>query len=754
MQKKIILLSFLLSGFVLMQAQTIQLYVAPNGNDKNDGSIHQPLATLQKAKELVRQLKKSDANKQGITVFIRGGNYSFTSSLELTKDDSGEEGKPISYESYPNETPHFIGGSLVDINNWKPLDKKAAKRVHPKISADKLVELDVAALGFKNITAFAPKNQFTTEWYIIDLFANDVRQPLSQWPNPTENIRGKNDAGWTTCNGSKDNTTFYFGSNGKPEDKDTTNELDLDGTNRSERWYNILKSGHELWLKGLWRTPWEPRTHKVNSINLKDQSIELTEEPPQGMGSKYTAIANEKPLWRVGSGKEGYYALNLLEEIDMPGEWALDVVDKKLYYYPPAPLNSLKIMISDMKAPIIKVNGASYIAFKNIQVEGGLGNGFDIINSNHHITVAGCNIINVGNTGININGGDNQLIQSNDIAETGGLGIQLANLGNRAALTSSNTIVTNNHIHHVGKLVFREAINVTNSVGITISHNLLHDIPKGSIHTMDMNNCILEYNEMHNIALKEGDNGVFYNYGGWSTYGNIFIYNFAHHINRSNAFYSDDGDSGDWYYKNIVQDCISGVKFGGGHDNLAENNLFIQSKDQTVDDRGKDRNYRLGTKYETNLTQFNIDKGVWKEYAVQLMKDFHLTTNLWSDVLNPEWHAELPNGCRMKDNVAVASGKFQFKTGKVESVNNTAIKTIAEAGFYDYKNMDLRTNNPQILEKFPELNEVFPTIGLQKDTYRKTIPTRKETGGLTNRTNAENIDAEDKMTDKIKANKS
>jgi len=57
MRKKIIILGFLLNGFTLLQAQTIQLYVAPTGNDKNDGSINQPLATLQKAKELVRQLK-------------------------------------------------------------------------------------------------------------------------------------------------------------------------------------------------------------------------------------------------------------------------------------------------------------------------------------------------------------------------------------------------------------------------------------------------------------------------------------------------------------------------------------------------------------------------------------------------------------------------------------------------------------------------------------------------------------------------
>jgi hypothetical protein len=45
--------------------------------------------------------------------------------------------------------------------------------------------------------------------------------------------------------------------------------------------------------------------------------------------------------------------------------------------------------------------------------------------------------------------------------------------------------------------------------------------------------------------------------------------------------------------------------------------------------------------------------------------------------------------------------------------------------------------------------EVFPTIGLQIDNYRKVIPTRKESGGLNNRSSTDNVDTEDKMIDKV-----
>ena len=744
----------LLANMAFAQSSILQsaihYYVATNGNDKNEGSMDKPFATISKARDAIRKLKSKGAlPKGGVEVVVRGGNYIITNSIEFTSDDNGEELSPIVYKSYDKESVHIIGNKIVDAKYWKPLNADARKRVNPKINSDKLVELDVHSMGLINAKAFAPTNQFSTEWFIVDLFANGRRQPISQWPNPNENIRGKNDPGYVTCNGSKDNQSFYFGAGGSPNDKDTTNELDLDGSNRSYRWKKSVAEGHELWLKGLWRTPWEPKTHKVQSINTDEHYIRFYEQPgKEGMGSKYSANAHENPTWRVGNGRENYFAINLLDEIDQPGEWALDFKDNKIYYYPPAPIAQLNMMIADMKAPIISMKNTSNLQFIGLSIEGGLSNGFELDNCNN-LTIAGCNITNVGNTGIEMKGGMNNLIKSNDISETAGFGIDIKKSGDRKTLTSGNLQITNNHIHHVGKLAFRQAVSIINCVGVLISHNLLHDIPTASIRTDDINNCTFEYNEIHNIALKESDNGVFYSYGGWSTYGNVFRYNFSHHTNRSNGCYSDDGTSGDFYYKNIIQGCLSGVVFGGGHDDLAENNLFIENKSQGIDDRGKDRNYRLGTNYEKRLRQFNVDAEPWKSYGVQLKSEHKLTTNLWSDILNPLWHPEFPNGCRMVNNVGVASGKFkQPKNGLTTVSDNTIIATVEEAAFYNYKGMDLRSKNPQILEKFPELNTVFPMIGLQVDEYRKIIPSRASTGGLANRGSEGDSINEDQFIDK------
>jgi hypothetical protein len=726
-----------------------EVYVSPAGSDNASGSQKHPLKTLTAARDKVRGIT-SEGRKMpegGITVWLGGGVYRMTESFKLVEQDSGSVGNQVLYSAMPGEEVTLSGSRIINAASWKPLGDSAKKRVHPNARAQDILELDISAMGFKHADEFAPKSQFSDEWYILDLYANGRRQSLSQWPNPAENIRGVNDPGWTTCNGSKDNFSFYYGSGGNPQDKDGTNEIDFDGTNRSIRWKAMVDSGRQLWLKGFWRTPWSPWTMRVEEINTDRQWIRFYLEPQGGMGSKYTPQANDKPLWRVGSGKEKWLAINLLEEIDAPSEWALDTVDGKIYYWPPKPIEQLKVEILDMKEPIVQLECVSHVKFAGLRIEGGQGHGIEMLGCSD-VVIAGCTISNLGDTGIRDYKGMANKIQSNDIYETGGWGIEISDAGDRKKLISSKTALINNHIHHVGRLSFREAIRMNNCVGVEVAHNLMHDLPKGGVRHDMINDCLFEYNEVHNNALKESDTGTFYGYGGWTTYGNVFRYNFTHHTNRSNGFYCDDGDSGDIFYKNIVHGSITALKFGGGHDNIARNNLLIENKSQEIDDRGISRNYRLGTKYEDRLTEKLPFEEPWKSYGRRLMQEHKLTTKLWTDVLDPQWHPEWPNGCMMVDNVAVACGPFtKPSNGRVKVDGNLIIEKVEDAGFYDYANMDIRTDNTQILIKFPGLNKVFPKIGLQKDQYRTTVPTRRQVGGLVNRTSGGDPWDEDQFVD-------
>jgi hypothetical protein len=78
-------------------------YVATNGNDAWSGQLPEPnavgadgpLASLGRARDLIRATKSAGGLKQPITVFVRGGRYALAEPLVLTPEDSGTAQCPI-----------------------------------------------------------------------------------------------------------------------------------------------------------------------------------------------------------------------------------------------------------------------------------------------------------------------------------------------------------------------------------------------------------------------------------------------------------------------------------------------------------------------------------------------------------------------------------------------------------------------------------------------------------------------------------
>jgi hypothetical protein len=712
----------------------LNLYVDNTGNDNGDGSINAPWKTISKAQSYIQSLKTgAGLPEKGVTVWIRGGRYQLTKSLSFTTADNGTADKPIIYRAFNNEMVSLFIGKVINPSLWKPLSVDARTRVHPKVNPDSLLEVDVNALGVLNSGVFPDK--FLT-WTLFDFIVDDFRQPVAQWPNLTENIRGLNDPGWITCNGSRDVVSFCYGPGGKPVDGNTVNEVDLDGSNRIQRWKASMAAGHNLWIKGFWRTPWSAWAVRVSEINSNGQWIKLGANADNGMGSKYTANADATGTYRVGDGKEKWCAINYLDEIDLPGEWAYDFKDKKVYYWPVKKLKDITSYFADNNEPVVTINGASNIRFIAFTIEGSQGNGFSLTNASN-ISISGCTIQNVGAIGINDDGGMNNLYQSNNICETGSSGVNIVNSGNRLQLIPSNVKVINNHIHHTGRLSYTYGLVATNSVGLIFVNNLIHDIPAGGFQTRLINNCLFEYNEIHNVALKVSDMGGYYGYGGWTCYGNEIRYNFLHHLNRSNGLYSDDGTSGKNFHHNIIQNSLRPFHIGGGHHNLCQNSLIVEClSSASIDDRGISRFYYVSNNFGKAVKDMNPFNDPWKTYGKQLMTKYNYpaSDSLWKSVLDTLWHPEWPNGSMLIDNVEVKSKGFSKPAhGSVTISGNVSLANVSDAGFADYANMDLRTTNADILSKFPDLNIAFPLMGLQIDEYRTRVVTRAETGGLVNR---------------------
>ncbi|MDG6101394.1 RICIN domain-containing protein [Dactylosporangium aurantiacum] len=109
------------------------LYVAPTGDDAAAGTISAPLRTLQRARDVVRTM---NANMTGdIIVYLRGGTYPVSSTVEFGPGDSGTNGNRVVYAAYQNETPVLDAGVPVtgwtqhSGNIWKaPLDRSTKLR--------------------------------------------------------------------------------------------------------------------------------------------------------------------------------------------------------------------------------------------------------------------------------------------------------------------------------------------------------------------------------------------------------------------------------------------------------------------------------------------------------------------------------------------------------------------------------------------------------------------------------------------------
>lgn len=91
-------------------------YVAPFGDDANDGSDSAPFATLERARQVVRGINAS--MDSDITVYLYGGTYTLSQSIAFDEGDSGYNGHRVVYAAYPGETPVLSGGRR--LGGWVP----------------------------------------------------------------------------------------------------------------------------------------------------------------------------------------------------------------------------------------------------------------------------------------------------------------------------------------------------------------------------------------------------------------------------------------------------------------------------------------------------------------------------------------------------------------------------------------------------------------------------------------------------------
>ena len=105
----------------LQSAAAKTVHVSPVGNDDWSGQYAQPnvdltegpVATLTRARDIIRQWKLAGPLDEPVRVIAADGVYWITEPLVLTPQDSGTKSCPISYESAANASPVISGGKVI-----------------------------------------------------------------------------------------------------------------------------------------------------------------------------------------------------------------------------------------------------------------------------------------------------------------------------------------------------------------------------------------------------------------------------------------------------------------------------------------------------------------------------------------------------------------------------------------------------------------------------------------------------------------
>ena len=424
------------------------IYVSPNGSDNNPGTKEKPFLTVKRAQEEVRKIKSAKGMpEEGIVVYLRGGKYFLSESINFGKEDSGTDTAPVVYRSYPEEEVRIIGGRQV--KNFKPLTDPDVIRRLPDESKNKVWVADLKEAG---ITVYGELlnrgGHGKSNPAALELFFKGSPMHLARWPNKGyERV-----AGLPAPDGEmRGRGKYQYG------------KFQYSGE-RPERWLEES----DIWLHGFLYFPYAKEHVKVGKIDTENKTISLLNDIR--WGPSY-------PLYKVMMGEKApYFVYNLLSELDIPGEWYLDRDAGKLYFYPPESLDGSEAMVSTLNAPLVIMDNSSNIVLSGLTMEVTRRHGIEIRGGKNNF-IAGSVIRNTGQWAVMIDNGWEHKVVGCDIYDTGEGGVFLTG-GDREKLIPARHTVENNHIYRFNRFDggYRQAVSV-DGIGQCVSHNVIHEAP-------------------------------------------------------------------------------------------------------------------------------------------------------------------------------------------------------------------------------------------------------------------------------------
>ena len=566
-------------------------HLSPRGRDAAPGSSTRPWATLAGARDQLRRLRAAGKVAGPVTVQVHAGQYEQAETVRFDPRDSFTH-----YRAAPGARPVFDGGE--PLTGWK-VGRRNGR-------TEWTLDLPDVALGKR---------------YFRSLFVNGRRAPRARLPKFTPDAQGAQHVLRVGEMLEPEKTGIFEGRDTfKPRPGDV-----------SADWVSLPDA--EVVLLHYWI---EERLPKP-ALNPRTGWLSFARRSAFCFYEAHINAQGERDHAR-------YYIDNLFEALTEPGEWYLNRETGRLYYLPrpgETPANTairaprlhtfvravgsvfgesgdrmdvhgtqhvrglaftgLTFRHGDWFSPLAEKHLPSHDTLENndlpiggspqaaIAVPGAL-----LFRAACDCAVTDCTIEHVGLYALEFGYGCRDCAATGNLLHdlgAGGIRAGGADLDGLGARRTGNLRLTDNHIHHIGR-IFHQGIGVLlgNAADCVVAHNHIHDTCYTGISvgwtwgfrdTLTCNNLI-EGNLIHHIgAGLRSDRGGIYTLGIQP--GTILRGNHLHHIWSHDyggwGVYLDEGSSYILVEHNLVHDTKDApFNIHYGHENIVRNNIFARGQ--------------------------------------------------------------------------------------------------------------------------------------------------------------------------------